>query len=160
MQLQSESGSSGSLEPAPRGPTLPPPMLRTGRWLGPRGCSDARAAARETVDSSANSEPFDKCSGPCISAECRRPGIRFKSSSGASTQIAGATPQLGIGDKIKLAFYERLDDVEKDKWGKSSSNFSQDFQARPELTGEYTVQEDGRIALPMLGSFSAEHETI
>jgi protein involved in polysaccharide export with SLBB domain len=59
-----------------------------------------------------------------------------------------------IGDKFKIAFYERVDDTEQNKWGRTGSAL-QGFQQRPELSGEYTVQDDGTIALPLLGSFAA-----
>jgi protein involved in polysaccharide export with SLBB domain len=57
-----------------------------------------------------------------------------------------------IGDKIKIVFYEHVVDVEANKWGGQNSALH-GFQERPELSGEYTVQEDGTIALPLLGSF-------
>lgn len=59
-----------------------------------------------------------------------------------------------IGDKFKIAFYERVDDTEQNKWGRAGSAL-QGFQQRPELSGEYTIQDDGTIALPLLGSFTA-----
>lgn len=65
-----------------------------------------------------------------------------------------ATSKLsfGVGDKLKIAFYERLD-VEADKWGRPSSAL-RSIQQRPELSGEYTVQEDGTVSIPLLGSIS------
>jgi protein involved in polysaccharide export with SLBB domain len=64
------------------------------------------------------------------------------------------TPAAGlvVGDRLKLAFYERVD-VEEDKWGRSSSASAlRGILQRPELSGEYTVQEDGTISVPLLGS--------
>jgi exopolysaccharide production protein ExoF len=64
--------------------------------------------------------------------------------------IAGVTIQgFEIGDKLKLMFYERLTDVEATKWGKDTNG----FQQRAELSGEFTVQDDGTISFPLLGSF-------
>ena len=57
---------------------------------------------------------------------------------------------FGIGDRLKVAFYERLN-VEEDKWGRTSSAM-RGIQQRPELSGEYTVDEDGTISLPLLGA--------
>ncbi|MER8509642.1 polysaccharide biosynthesis/export family protein [Mesorhizobium sp. M0894] len=57
---------------------------------------------------------------------------------------------FGVGDRLKVAFYERVD-VEEDKWGGASSALHGILQ-RPELSGEYIVQEDGTISLPLLGS--------
>jgi polysaccharide biosynthesis/export protein ExoF len=55
-----------------------------------------------------------------------------------------------IGDNIKLVFYEYVADTENDKWGKKSGI---GFEQSTELSGEYMVQEDGTIAVPLLGSF-------
>lgn len=59
---------------------------------------------------------------------------------------------FGVGDKLKIAFYERVD-VEEDKWGRAPSAL-RSIQLRPELSGEYTVQEDGTVSIPLLGSIS------
>ncbi|MGB8277890.1 MAG: polysaccharide biosynthesis/export family protein [Methylovirgula sp.] len=64
---------------------------------------------------------------------------------------------FGIGDKLKIAFYERVN-VEEDKWGRAGSAM-QGFQQRPELSGEYDVQEDGTVSLPLLGSFPVANRT-
>jgi protein involved in polysaccharide export with SLBB domain len=58
------------------------------------------------------------------------------------------TGHFEIGDNIKLVFYEY--DSEADKWGKKTGI---GFEQSTELSGEYTVQEDGTIAVPLLGSF-------
>ncbi|MDN5001383.1 polysaccharide biosynthesis/export family protein [Bradyrhizobium sp. GCM10027634] len=58
---------------------------------------------------------------------------------------------LVIGDRLKLAFYERVD-VEEDKWGRPmSASALRGILQRPELSGEYLVQEDGTISVPLLG---------
>jgi polysaccharide biosynthesis/export protein ExoF len=57
-----------------------------------------------------------------------------------------------VGDRLKVAFYERLD-VEEDKWGRTSSASAlRSIVQRPELSGEYAVQGDGTISVPLLGS--------
>ncbi|WP_398465488.1 polysaccharide biosynthesis/export family protein [Tardiphaga sp.] len=61
--------------------------------------------------------------------------------------------RFAIGDRIKLAFYERIA-VEDDKWGRNSSAMRGIVQ-RPEMSGEYAVQEDGTISLPLLGTVTA-----
>jgi protein involved in polysaccharide export with SLBB domain len=63
---------------------------------------------------------------------------------------AAAGVSFGVGDKLKITFYERLK-VEEDKWGRATSAIS-GIQQRPELSGEYTVQEDGTVSVPLLGS--------
>ncbi|PBC06781.1 polysaccharide biosynthesis/export family protein [Mesorhizobium sp. WSM3859] len=58
---------------------------------------------------------------------------------------------FAVGDRLKIVFYERVD-VEEDKWGRASSASAlRGILQRPELSGEYTVQEDGTISLPLLG---------
>jgi polysaccharide biosynthesis/export protein ExoF len=56
---------------------------------------------------------------------------------------------FAVGDRFKVAFYERVD-VEADKWGRTASALRGILQ-RPELSGEYTVQQDGTISVPLLG---------
>jgi len=59
---------------------------------------------------------------------------------------------FGVGDRLKVAFYERIE-VEEDKWGRASSTSAlRGILQRPELSGEYTVQQDGTISVPLLGS--------
>jgi len=71
-------------------------------------------------------------------------------SAGTQADPSPAGP-LVVGDKLKLAFYERVE-VEEDKWGRSSSTSAlRGILQRPELSGEYLVQEDGTISVPLLG---------
>ncbi len=56
---------------------------------------------------------------------------------------------LGTGDRLKITFYERVES-EDDKWGRPTSALK-GIQQRPELSGEYAVQEDGTISVPLLG---------
>ena len=74
----------------------------------------------------------------------------------AARTVGSGAPRLafGIGDKLKLSFYERLD-AEEDKWANrkrpTKPEFS--FYLRTEISGDYTVQSDGTISLPLLGTF-------
>lgn len=64
---------------------------------------------------------------------------------------------IRAGDKVKLKFYEALDD-EEGKWrsaGGRSVTAPRSFHERAELTGEYTVQSDGLISIPLIGMFQA-----
>ena len=91
------------------------------------------------------------------------PGIELRSS--AAREVASGEPRSSatfhVGDKIQLAFFERLDD-EEDKWrgaaGRSAA-VPRAFHQRTELSGEYVVQEDGMLSLPIIGSFKAGGET-
>ncbi len=65
-----------------------------------------------------------------------------------------ALPSLtfGIGDKLKLAFYERFE-VEEDKWSaRRHPRPVANFFLHQEVSGDYTVQADGKVSLPLLGS--------
>jgi polysaccharide biosynthesis/export protein ExoF len=74
--------------------------------------------------------------------------------------VARTTPQnvshltFGIGDKLKLSFLERLDSSE-DKWEnlKRPTRPEQSFYLRTEISGDYAVQSDGTVSLPLLGTF-------
>jgi protein involved in polysaccharide export with SLBB domain len=68
----------------------------------------------------------------------------------ASAPPTRTNKHFEIGDKLKLAFFENIEDVEKNKWGNAAST---GFQQHPELTGDYSVQDDGTISVPVLGSF-------
>ncbi|MER9651147.1 polysaccharide biosynthesis/export family protein [Mesorhizobium sp. M0199] len=81
---------------------------------------------------------------PAVPTSAERP----KTLSTAPGMPTGAL--FGVGDRLKVAFYERVD-VEEDKWGGASSALHGILQ-RPELSGEYIVQEDGTISMPLLGS--------
>jgi protein involved in polysaccharide export with SLBB domain len=75
---------------------------------------------------------------------------RPKTVSTAPDALAGGL--FAVGDRLKVAFYERVD-VEEDKWGRTSSASAlRSILQRPELSGEYTVQEDGTISVSLLGS--------
>lgn len=57
--------------------------------------------------------------------------------SGAVASQERSIPAIGVGDKLKLTFY-----------------------ARDDISGEYTVQSEGDISIPLLGSFKAEGKTV
>jgi exopolysaccharide production protein ExoF len=58
---------------------------------------------------------------------------------------------LRIGDKLKIGFYERTE-LDEERWGRQRS-LRPAFQQRMELSGEYTVNDDGAISVPLIGSF-------
>ena len=68
----------------------------------------------------------------------------------SSEPPARTSKHFEIGDKLKLAFFENVQDVEKNKWGNAAGT---GFQQHPELSGEYSIRDDGTIAVPVLGSF-------
>lgn len=70
-----------------------------------------------------------------------------------TVQPVGRGIVFEIGDKLKIAFYEHID-LQDDKWVKARPG-RPSLQQRVELTGEYTVQVDGSISLPLFGIIPA-----
>jgi polysaccharide biosynthesis/export protein ExoF len=62
------------------------------------------------------------------------------------------TDSFHVGDKLRIDFYERLDQ-EEEKWGRMHSSRSA-FRQRMEFSGEYLVADDGTISLPLIGAFA------
>jgi protein involved in polysaccharide export with SLBB domain len=72
----------------------------------------------------------------------------------ASSSVSATSGRLfGVGDRLKITFYEHVD-VEDAKWGRASSAL-RGIEQRPELSGEYAVQEDGTVSVPLLGVVTA-----
>ena len=98
-----------------------------------------------------------------VSAEAV-PGDRSSNFQGPSTApLPASAPKptdIVEGDALKIAFYEQLENGE-DKWRGSAGRpvAPRGFHQRAELTGEYQVQEDGSISVPMLGRFKAAGES-
>jgi glycosyltransferase involved in cell wall biosynthesis/protein involved in polysaccharide export with SLBB domain len=70
---------------------------------------------------------------------------------------SGKGVAIGRGDKIKMSFYEVLP-TQDGKWGGERQQLKEPakaFQLRAELSAEYIVQDDGAVAIPMLGQFNA-----
>ena len=61
---------------------------------------------------------------------------------------------LEIGDKLKIGFYETIDIGSRD--GGDSQNGLRTFYQRMDLSGEYAVEQDGSVSIPLLGQFPAE----
>lgn len=70
---------------------------------------------------------------------------------GASTLTV---PVIREGDRLRLAFYEKFDDNEE-KWRGHTRSPDAGFHQFSELCGDYVVQDDGSISLPLLGRFNA-----
>ncbi|QGM99047.1 polysaccharide biosynthesis/export family protein [Methylocystis parvus] len=56
------------------------------------------------------------------------------------------------GDKLKIAIYEQIEN-EEDKWGTKNKAPLKNFALRTEMSGDYVVQADGSVTIPMLGPF-------
>lgn len=99
--------------------------------------------SRAIVSDASAAALVDRSVVPALPTSAERP----KNLSNAPGVPTGAL--FVVGDRLKVAFYERID-VEEDKWGRASSALH-GIQQRPELSGEYIVQEDGTISVPLLG---------
>lgn len=63
-------------------------------------------------------------------------------------------PVIREGDRLRLAFYEKFDDDEE-KWRGHTRSPDAGFHQFSELCGDYVVQDDGSVSLPLLGRFTA-----
>ena len=72
----------------------------------------------------------------------------------ASETAAADGEVVEAGDRIKLSVFEILQQQD-DKWGADKSRLqapARGFQLRPELSGEFQVQQDGSIVMPLFGT--------
>src|SRR4051794_7482079 len=77
---------------------------------------------------------------------------------GASTPAANssATLLVTVGDRLKISFYETIDMGAPKQSGRDAAELQgalRTFYQRMDLTGEYTVEQDGAISIPLLGRF-------
>lgn len=79
---------------------------------------------------------------------------------GNSASPAQPKSVLGIGDRLKITFFELIDVANVGnprQWGAGSASADlQTFYQRMDLTGEYVIAEDGTIWLPRLGRFELD----
>lgn len=78
----------------------------------------------------------------------------------ASTDSASQQPssRFQIGDKVKLSFFETVDltGSRLGEPGGTGAAALRTFYQRMDLSGEYTIDQDGSISLPLLGRFVLE----
>ena len=73
--------------------------------------------------------------------------------------ITSAKLSLAIGDKLKISFYETIDigaTKQSGQNGVESQVALRTFYQRMDLTGDYSVEQDGVISIPLLGRFQVE----
>lgn len=84
----------------------------------------------------------------------------FPPSALRNSAAPGAQELIGVGDKLRITFFERLE-FDEDKWaGRRKPGRLSGFVPRPELSGDYVVQPDGTIAIPLLGTVVAARRTV
>jgi exopolysaccharide production protein ExoF len=77
----------------------------------------------------------------------------------APAPISPAKLSLEIGDKLKISFYEMIDVAAMKQGGRDGADPQgalRTFYQRMDLTGDYTVEQDGAISIPLLGRFQIE----
>lgn len=70
---------------------------------------------------------------------------------------------LGMGDKLKITFYETIDLAGTKQGGRSGTEPEgtlRTFYQRMDLSGDYTIEQDGAISIPLLGRFQVEGRPI
>jgi exopolysaccharide production protein ExoF len=111
---------------------------------------DARATSESPSDGSGAHAAAASLVEPSVASVV--PTVAKRSKIVSTDQAVPAGVLFGVGDRLKVAFYERVE-VEEDKWGRSSSASAlRGVLQRLELSGEYAVQDDGTISVPLLGS--------
>jgi exopolysaccharide production protein ExoF len=117
-----------------------------------------QATAEPFRTASAPDAPVRVATAPSVDPSAApAPSIAEPSKTISTAPAALAAHSFGVGDRLKIAFYERVN-VEEDKWGRVSSAL-RSIQQRPELSGEYMVQEDGTISVPLLGTISVANRS-
>ena len=77
----------------------------------------------------------------------------------ARTPASWVKVPLGIGDRLKISFYETIDVGDMKRGGRDSvepQGTLRTFYQRMDLSGEYTVEQDGAISIPLIGRFQVE----
>jgi protein involved in polysaccharide export with SLBB domain len=71
----------------------------------------------------------------------------------AAGQPEGAAASLcyAVGDQLRIAFYERMDEAADEPRAPAKPAVSE-LVERVELTGSYVIQADGRVHLPLIGA--------
>lgn len=111
--------------------------------------SPGTSAARLTSDHLEAAAPTNE------SSDGKHAGSNVAPSEPSRASRADSKTILRVGDRMTLAFYEKLEIDDEQKWAArfQGRHPAQSFHLRSELSGVYEVQENGQIVLPLLGSF-------
>ncbi len=95
------------------------------------------------------------------------PGIAGSRSSDTPAAISTGlrmTPALQVGDRLKIGFYEAIEPFGSSPTGPDGAadpdGRVRSFYQRMDLSGDYTVEQDGTIAVPILGRFPVGSRTL
>ncbi len=78
----------------------------------------------------------------------------------APVATTSAKSTAGIGDRVKITFFESLDIAARGPDATAHSPALQTFYQRMDLSGEFSVDLDGTISLPRLGRFVFDGRTV
>src|SRR5262249_28260426 len=82
---------------------------------------------------------------------------------GDKPQTSSGKALLGIGDKLKISFFETIDVASAKPGDRSSAEppgTLRTFYQRMDLSGEYAIEEDGVISIPLLGRLQVAGRTL
>ena len=74
----------------------------------------------------------------------------------ALVPVSSGKVPLGIGDRLKISFFETIDVKPGDRGGVDSQGTLHTFYQRMDLSGEYAIEVDGAVSIPLLGRFQIE----
>lgn len=77
----------------------------------------------------------------------------------AAAPAAPVKLPLEVGDKLKISFYDTIDIGATKQGGRDGAEprgALRTFYQRMDLSGDYTVEQDGAISVPLLGRFQVE----
>lgn len=89
-----------------------------------------------------------------------RTALAFDDTTTSQEERTQSDTQLLSGDRIRLNIFERVD-LEEDQWAqrKRVGKPDQSFYPRQDLSGDFIVQSDGTLPLPLLGNIAVENRT-
>ena len=100
--------------------------------------------------------------GQSTAQEGPRNRDRAQRAGGEPDTLSSARPAVGLGDRLKVTFFESLEvGGQGTERGAGGSNASlQTFYQRMDLSGEYSIEQDGTLSLPRLGRFMLEGRSL
>jgi len=133
-------------------------LLSNREWLDLSRTAAGRNVPSDVTDNLSNRAPSKKVSATTASPTPEQSIARRVPLTNNSPPSNGSNRRaIGRGDKLKIVFYEHLS-IDEDKWERARQPRIS-FQQRMELSGEYTVEEDGTISVPLLGSISVDNSS-
>jgi polysaccharide biosynthesis/export protein ExoF len=86
-----------------------------------------------------------------------------RATAGTAPPVASRAATLGIGDKLKVVFFETIDisgTRPGDRAGGDAQGALRTFYQRMDLSGDYVIEPGGEISIPLLGHFAVEGRAV